>query len=147
LGLSSNNTKKTRPYEFTNPTPTDLLSAKNYSHKKVKNFNLSNWRCPACNRSVAEITRWHSTGNWGYFIVEHHDHSSSPRFENVFICDDCNKVDAKIKIKGRKILMRHDWSFSLEEIRRVIVKRPHQRHIIDVKAGIEIALKIINRVA
>jgi hypothetical protein len=149
-------------YGKTNPSQSELLTATRYGrHWRTAG---DDWLCPACERSAHEITRWHKTQNWGRSIVEHHDHlrpGGVPRFENVIICEDCNKVDAQIKQTLRRSTIRKlfvlsadellrrraalalDISLSPAEIREVVVARPHHRHVI----RLDRAYPIVRRLA
>ena len=131
------------PYSRRNPTQNELREAKNRSPRRTAGININSWNCPACNRSVEGITRWHKNGYWGYTIVEHHDHSPLKRFANILICEHCNSVDSKVKVKRKKELTQFNWSFSVDEIKEIITPHDHRKHIIDTWKGLEIANNII----
>lgn len=139
-----------RPYAQIHPTQEDIRNAINRSRKQTDHLNLEQWTCPGCLRSKSEIVRFHSDKTWGFTIVRHHDHGVHPiekkngRFAVILICEECNKVDAKIKMKGRDIISHKDWSFSVEEISSLIIAKPHSRHQIDIDKGIALAQSIIN---
>jgi rubredoxin len=149
-------------YGKTNPTQAELETAIAYGrHWAVIG---DNWNCPGCERTAQEITRWHKGQNWGRSVVKHHDHlqpGGVPRFANVIVCEDCNKVDATIKhtlrrSTIRKLLtltadellrrcdaLRLDFSLSPAEIHEVVIARPHQRHVI----RLDRAYPIVRRIA
>jgi hypothetical protein len=135
-------------YGFSAPSAQNIETAINCCAGKTSQLKFIQWRSPACDRTKDEIIRWHRTGYWGYSIVEHHDHSGSMRFDNAFICDDCNKVDAKVKVLAKKELRKSgvsveayfwDWSFSVKDIRSVVISTPHRRHGVDL----ELSKKIV----
>jgi hypothetical protein len=136
-----------------NPTAHELLKARNMTSRHCQKVG-DRWNCPGCRRSYFDITRWHFTEQtWGRTIVIHHDHVQPPRFANIFICEDCNKVDIKIKGVLRQALQLRDgnvdannpilqFSLSAAEISRVVVPRPHREHAIRYGR----ALAIVERV-
>jgi hypothetical protein len=87
-------------------------------------------------------------GGFRLSLVRHHDHAASPtkiidgRFPVTIICSDCNSVDGKVK-RVFPDLKNRAWSFSPQEIRRVIEPRPHRSHRIDYELAASIAERIL----
>ena len=123
------------------------------------------WCCPGCDRSKFETVQWYDRdmvewfdrsqarkmgfpGGFRLSLVRHHDHAASKsriidgRFPVTIICSDCNSVDGKIK-NVFPDLKKRAWSFSPQEIRRVILPRPHRPHRINYELGCSIAERIL----
>lgn len=109
---------------------------------EFKRLKKENWRCPGCGRSLFELTRWTFIRGptqrlkyadedgmaWSIGLDRHHDHSNPPRFEWSTICCECNRVDADFKnwCQRHNIPLKRNWSFSPQEIRRIVCgAEPH----------------------
>lgn len=124
------------------PSQENFLSATSYS-PSLEWFVGDKWVCPACKRSIFEITQYNKArpakgreAHWAHSIARHHDHGAHEteiidgRFPVTIICLDCNNVDGRVKLRLRGI-PKKGWSFSPEEIASVISAEPHRRHMID----------------
>lgn len=150
-------------------------------------YTPQNWSCPACMRTKSEIVRLNRNGALICRLVEHHDHikdlllasfrrQSSAKsvvvadataesfakrseamvsaYDNTIICDDCNGADGAAK---RAVGTHADFSFSPDEIARIVVPKPNQPHEIDESVARQIwaenastfalRLKIVDRIA
>jgi hypothetical protein len=109
------------------------------------------WRCPGCGRTKFETMRWtrlkreRHQSRWGWkpvwgwriLLVRHHDHQAYefagmpgvPRFPDTVVCDHCNSVDYRVKLRYPH--MPREFSFSPAEIRQIVTVTPHRRHEID----------------
>jgi predicted Fe-S protein YdhL (DUF1289 family) len=101
------------------------------------------WTCPGCGRTKFEIMRWtkrfpNTPGavmGWVAALHTHHDHSASPRFREVVICDQCNSSDGAVK---RKLGLPKNFSFSPQEIRMFVKATPHAKHEIDYNKAADV---------
>ena len=127
-----------------------------------------NWICPACGRSKEELARKNSHNQLMCKLVSHHDHmqdlllerfrsisaslakvvadevaerfakrsaSMVASYDNTLICQDCNAADASAK----KAAMTHSkFSYSPQEIRRIVVPKSHCSHEINASVAVEI---------
>lgn len=123
------------------------------------------WCCPGCDRSKFQTVQWvdpkmvdwfdrsqaramNFPGGFRLSLVRHHDHAASPtriidgRFPVTIICSDCNSVDGKVK-RVFPDLAKRPWSFSPQEIRRVVQARPHLPHRINYDLAASIADRIL----
>lgn len=145
------------------------------------------WKCPACGRSKLEIARVNTKGEAMCWLVEHHDHmqdvlkkrfqelsvqqevvvadahseefakrsaSMISAYENTLICMDCNNADADAK---KAVRAPAAFSFSPNELRRIVIPKPNQMVGVDqdmaisiwseIKETFELRMKIANRIA
>jgi rubredoxin len=119
------------------------------------------WVCPACGRHKPDIARVNTKGQAMCHLVEHHDHMqdllkqrfqelSAARavvvadelaerfakrsaamiaaYDNTIICGDCNNADAKAKKAANT---PKEFSFSPQELLRVVRPVANQSHVID----------------
>ena len=123
------------------------------------------WVCPACGRPKLDIARINAKGEAMCHLVEHHDHMrdvlkqrfqklSAARavvvadelaerfakrsaamiaaYDNTIICGDCNNADVKAK---KAAGTPKEFSFSPQELLRVILPVANQSHAIDPNAA------------
>jgi rubredoxin len=146
-----------------------------------------NWKCPACGRNKLALARLNTKGEIMCHLVEHHDHMKNvlerrfqeisvsrqvivadehaqkfakrsatmvSAYENTLICVDCNNADAIAK----KATMAHlDFSFSPQELFRIVKAEPNKPHEINNDAAkkiwadqqniFQLRMKIANRIA
>ena len=145
------------------------------------------WVCPACGRDKSDIARLNTKGEIMCHLVEHHDHMKDvlkrrfqelsviretivaderaesfakrsatmiSAYENTIICVDCNNADASAK-KAAEVC--RDFSFSPQELRRIIKSLPNRAHEVDVAIATDVwfhqqttfslRMKIANQIA
>ena len=114
------------------------------------------WRCPGCGRSKYQVMRWTNRfvkngvrckpyKDWIAVLHRHHDHaktSTTRRFNETVICDQCNVVDGAVK---KKLKIYGYFSFSPSEIKQFIKATPHGRHRIDYVKAREIYERVNSR--
>lgn len=146
-----------------------------------------NWICPACGRGKIDLARLNTKAEIMCHLVEHHDHMKDllkrrfqeisvnrkevvadelaekfakrsatmvSAYENTIICVDCNNADAQAK-KAAKT--KSDFSFSPNELLRIIKSESNRPHKIDVDVAkavwaeqqdtFELRMKIVDRIA
>lgn len=125
-----------------------------------------NWICPCCDRSKFQVARVGNKGQILAKLVVHHDHmgeamkaafhrafvvagtdveqvdglrlvqrmgAAFAAYAEVLICEDCNNADAKAKqFAGSP----EYFSFSLGQIRRIIICADHQPHRVDAARAV-----------
>lgn len=121
-----------------------------------------NYTCPACGREKIDIARLNTKDEIMCHLVEHHDHMKDvlkrrfqeisvlrtvvvadehaekfakrsatmiSAYENTLICVDCNNAD----VTAKKAAVTHrDFSFSPQELLRIIKPMPNKPHEIDI---------------
>lgn len=117
-----------------------------------KNVPLD-WVCPGCGRTLFEVMHWalrwidhkYPYEWWIINLHRHHDHSAGyedrlygwidgygfngGRFQDTIVCDHCNAVDAQVK---RRYTQIPQWfSFSPQEIRKIVFSSAHRSHRIN----------------
>lgn len=145
------------------------------------------WACPACGRAKLDIARLNSKGEAMCQLVEHHDHMrdvlkrrfgeiSASRevvvadelaekfakrsatmvaaYDNTIICGDCNNADVVAK---KSAATHRDFSFSPQELRRIVKPAANRPHEIDSSVAqaiwaeqrmtFDLRIKIIDRIA
>jgi hypothetical protein len=83
--------------------------------------------------------------DWIAVLHRHHDHaktSTTRRFNETVICDQCNVVDGAVK---KKLKIYGYFSFSPSEIKQFIKATPHGRHRIDYVKAREIYERVNSR--
>jgi len=125
------------------PSPDDWRSVAINMSRLIEESLPENWTCPGCGRTKFETLRWGfgpKGDRQGYklMLVRHHDHSASAkeivdgRFPVTVVCDDCNNADGQLKVKFEGTFPKWGWSLSPDEIRQIVIARPHLKHIVDL---------------
>lgn len=146
-----------------------------------------NWVCPACGRGKMDLARLNTKKEIMCHLVEHHDHMKDvlrrrfqeisvarkvvvadeqaekfakrsstmiAAYENTLICEDCNNAD----VTAKKAATTHaDFSFSPQELFRIVKPEPNKAHEIDIDVAkviwadqqdtFELRMKIADRIA
>jgi rubredoxin len=145
------------------------------------------WVCPACGREKIDIARLNTKKEIMCHLVEHHDHMKDvlkrrfqeisvsrkvvvadehaekfakrsatmiSAYENTLICVDCNNADVTAK---KAATANRDFSFSPQELLRIVKPASNKAHAIDVDVAVaiwaeqqgtfELRIKIANRIA
>lgn len=112
-------------------------------HCGAKYAQLKNkdWRCPSCKRTLRQCIRWRKISGrywrelygdengYGFTIGLHAHHDHGNRWHGtVIICGVCNAADGAIK---RVLRLPDGWSFSVEELSRIVKAEPHGGGAID----------------
>ena len=115
-------------------------------HSMGMNCLQSNWECPICKRSTLHTVRLTKKYTWVFELNLHHDHAAKfcntePRFADILICGDCNRVDARVKA-SYKCISSDCWSFSPDEIAKVITVVNNRYHRINFDLAFKMGLKL-----
>lgn len=145
------------------------------------------WVCPACGRGKIDLARLNTKNEIMCHLVEHHDHMKDvlkrrfqeisvgrqvvvadehakrfakrsammiSAYENTLICVDCNNADVTAK---NAATTHPDFSFSPQELLRIIKPEPNKAHEIDgdvakaiwseQQGTFELRMKIADRIA
>ncbi len=106
------------------------------------------WICPTCNRTKYECIKKSNKGKWTVlrYLTEFCNHTSSIEDKRVYVCDDCSNVSKNIvnEVTDKlSINVINKSSFiTQEELSKIIVPRPHNKHLIKNKL-IDELLKVI----
>lgn len=146
-----------------------------------------NYTCPACGREKIDIARLNTNKEIMCHLVEHHDHMKDvlkrrfqeisvqrtvvvaderaekfakrsatmiSAYENTLICVDCNNADVLAK---KASTAYRDFSFSPQELFKIIKSTPNKSHEIDINIAktiwaerqgtFELRMKIADRIA
>lgn len=119
--------RRTAPSPTRPPTQNEVDHVARVAYPQFWQLVAEDWSCPCCSRKKRELVRPNKQNQWCFNIQTRYFASPNGRV-NVMVCRDCQMVAGHLDAEAGS---RAGVGVSLDEVRRVIVARPHALHSVN----------------
>lgn len=111
------------------------------------------WVCPGCKRTKIETIRASNQFEWSFSVRDrwYFDSNANWNKSKVYLCNDCILTTTELRkevVATSEISINQVQQFvGVEDIKRIVIGRPHSRHLFNNKEADKVIAEIVDRIA
>jgi rubredoxin len=141
--------RKIHPLAKRKPTPGELSHLSRVECADDWQHVDEQWRCPGCQRTKVETVRLNNQRKFFFSLNSSSERSKTAPFRPLLICNDCGLTARDMGCEAFKRLDINSNEYAhhvrLSEIQRVVIARPHSRHLINNAVADEVVQEVMAR--
>lgn len=141
--------RKNYPLAKRKPTPGELSHLSRVECAEDWHRVEDQWRCPGCGRTKVETVRQNNKRKFFFSLNSSSERSKVAPFRPLPICNDCGLTARDLGCEAFKRLDINSNEYAqhvlLSEIQRVVIARPHSRHLINNTVADQVVQEVMAR--
>lgn len=135
------------------PTQSEINHVARVSCAPQWQLVTDDWVCPGCRRTKIETIRASNQFEWSFSVRDRWYFDSNAKWNKsrTYLCNDCILAATGLR---KEIVATSETSadqvqqfVSVEDIKRIVIGRPHSRHLFNNKEADKVIAEIIERIA